>query len=322
MTDLDFESSQLQLVTDALRAGPGSPEWRSALAAIENAGGPDKLTDEYKLLYTARERLASGQKYREVRAGVGFTRKVFESIENEETGLSRTPMSANAIVALSAVVILGILAIVAFFVMPHGQGDAPPQLSQTYFVNTVSQSNFENELPSDWLPFGKLGTHTQAGLQPLTTALGETYHGGGIYCQQAIAPGDAFSMQATVQIPPTDDFAVGIFVTSNLNFTGDGATTEQELVCLLKNGEASVVLPGGRVQKQGVRIRNASTDVQVNIAGNQAAVVIDGKTIWTGESGLDATKPRNAGVRFLAKAGKTTQLPVVKSVRVMTPQKS
>jgi hypothetical protein len=30
MTDLDFESSQLQLLTDALRAGPGSPEWRAA----------------------------------------------------------------------------------------------------------------------------------------------------------------------------------------------------------------------------------------------------------------------------------------------------
>ena len=318
MTELDFESSQLQLVTDALRAGPGSPEWRSALAAIENSGG----ADEYKLLYAARERLASGQKYREVRAGVGFTRKVFESIENEESGISRTPMSANAIVALSAVVILGILAIVAYFIMPHGQGGVPPQLSQTYFVNTVSQGNFENELPSDWLVFGKVGTHAQNGLQPLTTGLGENYQGGGIYCQQAIAAADAFSMQATVQIPPSDDFAIGIFVTSDLSFSGDSATTEQELVCLLKNGEASVVLPGGHVQKQGVRIKNAPVDVQVNVAGNQAAVVIDGKTIWTGESGLDASKPRNAGVRFLAKAGKTTQLPIVKSVRVMTPQKS
>jgi hypothetical protein len=77
------------------------------------------------------------------------------------------------------------------------------------------------------------------------------------------------------------------------------------------------------VQKQGVRLAagNAPVEVHVNISGDQAAVEIDGKTIWSGASGLDAVKMRMAGVRFLARAGKGGQPPVVQSVRVMTPQK-
>ena len=97
MTELDFESSQLQLLTDALRAGPGTPEWRAALETLDSAGGGD----EYKLLYAARERLASGRRYREVRAGAGFTRKVFESIEEESTGTAKPLPSANIIAAVA-----------------------------------------------------------------------------------------------------------------------------------------------------------------------------------------------------------------------------
>src|SRR5262245_62512758 len=117
MTDLDFESSQLQLVTEALRAGPGSPAWREALALIEHS--PE--ADEYKVLYTARERLASGRGYREVRAGAGFTRKLFDAIEQEQAGgekKSAAIPSANLIAVTSAVVILAILAVIAWFVIP------------------------------------------------------------------------------------------------------------------------------------------------------------------------------------------------------------
>jgi len=60
---LDFESDlQLVALTDALRAGPGSPEWRDAVARIRAQGGDQ--ADEYLLLCTAREHLASGKSYR------------------------------------------------------------------------------------------------------------------------------------------------------------------------------------------------------------------------------------------------------------------
>src|SRR5438034_11400942 len=99
MTELDFESDpKLELLTDALRAGPGTPQWRQALSAVEHTPG----ADEFKALYTARERLASGRTYREVRAGPGFARKVFEAIDEQEaTRGPRLPAAANLIAAAS-----------------------------------------------------------------------------------------------------------------------------------------------------------------------------------------------------------------------------
>ena len=60
MTELDFESDDfLSLLTDALRAGPGSPPWHEALQRLR-AGGIQHA-DEYRLLVTAREHLESGR---------------------------------------------------------------------------------------------------------------------------------------------------------------------------------------------------------------------------------------------------------------------
>ena len=69
----------LNLLTDALRAGPASRAWAEALEQLRSRGdGIGKAqTDEYKLLLDAREALASGKDYREVRAGTGFTRRLF-----------------------------------------------------------------------------------------------------------------------------------------------------------------------------------------------------------------------------------------------------
>src|SRR5687768_6077540 len=160
MTDLDFESSQLQLLTDALRAGPGTPEWRAALESIKSGGGSGAGSDEYKLLYAARERLASGRQYREVRAGPGFTRRIFEAIEDEEAeGVTpRALPAANLIAAVSALVILGVLAMVVWLIVPAGDARLQPggDLSQTYFVNRIAETTFDAGIGADWIAFGKL----------------------------------------------------------------------------------------------------------------------------------------------------------------------
>src|SRR5271163_3651417 len=69
----------LQLLTDALRAGPGSPEWHQAVARVK--AGETGQDDEYALLVQARENLASGKEYRQVRAGAGFTRTMMANID-------------------------------------------------------------------------------------------------------------------------------------------------------------------------------------------------------------------------------------------------
>jgi hypothetical protein len=84
----------VELLTDALRAGPGSPAWRAAMESVAAAGGTE--AEEYKTLYAARERLASGRQYREVRAGPAFTRSVFDAIEHERDAAGSTPGAGPA----------------------------------------------------------------------------------------------------------------------------------------------------------------------------------------------------------------------------------
>src|SRR5258708_39311279 len=70
---VDLQSEQfMTLLTDALRSGPGSPEWHQAVKALRAS---NQNVDEYQLLYAARERLEAGEGCRSVRAGPGFTRQ-------------------------------------------------------------------------------------------------------------------------------------------------------------------------------------------------------------------------------------------------------
>src|SRR3954463_2717514 len=76
-----------QLLTDALRAGPGSPEWHQAVAKVREGGvAAPEHADEFRLLVAVREHLESGRDWRAVRAGPGFTRKLFERLDEEDNG--------------------------------------------------------------------------------------------------------------------------------------------------------------------------------------------------------------------------------------------
>ena len=68
MQAIDDKDPLLVLLTEALRAGPGSPAWHQAISTLR-ADQPEMA--EYKMLLTAREHLESGRRYRSVRAGSG-----------------------------------------------------------------------------------------------------------------------------------------------------------------------------------------------------------------------------------------------------------
>jgi len=325
MTEIDFESAQLQLLTEALRAGPGTPQWREALASVD-AGAAD--VDEYKLLYAARERLASGRAYREVHAGQGFTRKVFDAIEQEESARPSAMPSANLIAAVSALVILGVLAIIAWFVIPRAATERAPDLSQTYFVNTRAASNFESELGMEWAAFGPLPVIAQDGLRPVpgqNGASAKSFRGGGVFYERSFAPDEPFAIEASIRhARPSDDLVVQIFVADDRDFSADTATSPHELVWSLRGGEASVVLPDGSVESPGVKVRagfNASVDVRVAVNRTDALVEMNGQRLWTGPNQLDGQRPRVLGVRFLARNGDDKGRAFVESVRVLVPQK-
>src|SRR5438309_3567007 len=112
---IKFDDPLLVLITDALRAGPGTPQWEEAVTRVRASGDQ---TDEFQLLYSAREHLAAGREYREVRAGPKFTRKVLEAVEHQEMSAPRSLPTATIFVLLFAVVIIGVVFTVAKLMFP------------------------------------------------------------------------------------------------------------------------------------------------------------------------------------------------------------
>ena len=340
MTDLDFESSQLQLLTDALRAGPGSPEWRAAMESVAAAGHGTEA-DQYKTLYAARERLASGRQYREVRAGPGFTRKVFDAIEQEGDGDGATRgavPAANLIAAVSALVILGVLAIVVWLIVPTRDAREQQQgntLAQTYFVDRIVDATFTSGLGEEWTPFGKLPVEAKNGLRPGVVpdappdaaAAPDAYTGGGVSHRRTLDAKQPFAVEATIRVPKpaAAAAAVQLFVTDSPTFAGDRAMTDRELVWHVRGAQSTVATPDGAVElSDGAAAIRPGQRINVRITTNQseAAVEMNGRTLWSGPHKLDPGKPRTVGVRFLTQ-GKVDEkaAPVVESLRVLIPQK-
>ena len=160
---MDLESEQfMTLLTDALRAGPGSPEWHQAVGVLRASGGAAGA-DEYQMLVRAREDLESGRDYRAVKAGPGFTRKVMRAIEEEGQGKARGLPSANLIAILATGVILAVVVVIAvsMFRTPAGptSNGAVEQLRGVYFINPVAQWSFEGggtEIGPEWKLVGEV----------------------------------------------------------------------------------------------------------------------------------------------------------------------
>src|SRR5580693_7747851 len=115
MSQIDTENDPfLNLLTEALRDGPGSPQWREALAQLPADG-----QDEYRKLIDAREALESGREYRSVRPGAGFTRKVMSGLEHQKPASASKLRIATIIAALSAIVILGLVGLAVYEFYPR-----------------------------------------------------------------------------------------------------------------------------------------------------------------------------------------------------------
>src|SRR3954452_18248034 len=109
-----------QLLTDALRAGPGSPQWGDAVAKLRDGG--IEGADEYRLIIRAREDIELGRDYRKVSAGPEFTRKVLNAVEREGRRPSGVP-TATIVAVLAGLVILGVI-ITVIVIMSRGGTDA------------------------------------------------------------------------------------------------------------------------------------------------------------------------------------------------------
>jgi hypothetical protein len=320
---LDFDSDPaLKLLSDALRAGPESPQWREA---VDRFGGDGPLNgDERALLYRVREDLASGRSYREVRAGPGFTRKVLAAVEEEREGRRKAVPAVNLVFILSALVIVGLIGAVAYWVSRGGSGDTtarPPQdLAQLSFVDTALNLTFESAPPAGWQPFGQLPLTFSRGVRPGVAAEADGYIGGALMWDTPIAPDQPVSIEVTLRqlAGGGGDVIPQVFVTDTPTFSDDRATTPHELVWLLRDGQAGVVLPSGRVPGEGLTVKPSLPRLQVQITLNRTSAAIEagGKKLWTGEHGLSESRPRYIGIRFLARGAEVKEPPVFHSIRV------
>lgn len=310
MPTLDFESDRfLQLLTDALRAGPGSPEWHEAVAALranDNGNENDRKTaakDEYQLLLEARQHLESGKEYRSVRAGPGFTRKLNDAIEDESASAKKNPSApTTGIVAIaSALLLLAAAGVLCYLLFPDGVPTAAlEKLSNTYFYVPALDVDFDSSLPDSLKQIGSLPLETENGLHPIRAAGSMT--GGGVIWSQPIAAGQAVAIETALRINrPSDDLIAELFITDSPDLSPERGTSSHELVWLYQAGQAKVVLPSGAVQSAAQANRDFRGTIPIRVAIDRDVVIVEqsGKQIWAGRNQLDPSKPRTIGLRFL-----------------------
>lgn len=319
---LKFDDPMLVLITDALRAGPGTPEWHDAVTHLRTSGRQD--ADEYQMLYTAREHLASGREYREVRAGPGFTRKVLESIDRQAMSTHRNIPAATVIGMASLLLVVCAIFAIAKFLMPP---DSPKpavaeELSQLYFVNPQASTSFDETSIGEWKQFGQLALEHEGKMRVGEIQPAQNFIGGGVYLELPLAASEAFEVEATIIPKVSQNIVAQVFVTDDPNFGGDSATSPHELVCTIRNGEASVFLPSGRGEGQSVKIPAATSPLEIRVKLNRDGAIIEvgAARLFAGLHELDASKARYAGVRLLARAPEDDSIRF-SSVRILTPQK-
>jgi hypothetical protein len=302
MPTLDFESDRfLQLLTDALRAGPGSPEWHEAVTALKGNG--TSHGDDYQLLLNARQNLESGKEYRSVRAGPGFARKLNDALEEEAAAPHKNPVApTTGIVAIvSALLILTAAAVLCYLLFPDGVPTAEiEKLSNTYFIDTVSDANFDSPPPIALTPIGSLPLEMNFGLHPASAKSG-AMTGGGIVLPPFPA-NEARAIEVSIKINrPSDDLIAEVFVSDSPDFDPQRGTSNHELVWLYQAGQAKVILPGGTTQTVGTANRDFRGTIPIRIALNHDVAILEqsGKQNWAGANQLDPAKPRTIGLRFL-----------------------
>lgn len=313
----------LLLLTDALRAGPGSPEWREAVAKLKSGG---EQVDEYRLLIEAREALESGKDYRSVRAGPGFTRKLLNNLESNEPAGDRRPFPLTGlIVGLSVLVIAVIVGIALHALSSHGPVNPAPQgtveeLANTYLPTTLLATDFDAAIPQGWKSIGSLPLEVNKGLVASKATVPENgFVGGGLVLSTPIPADQTFSVSVTLQIHGTGAGLIPqVFVANSADFSSDRATAPQELVWELEGSDQKVVV-GGRVEKQA-KLGGKVQSLTVRLILNKDLAIVesaDGESrrLWSGPHTL-GDQPRYVGVRFIRTGGKSGAEISFQSVRV------
>ena len=328
-TEVDIEKDPLLvLLTDALRAGPGTPQWHEAVTKLKSSTEP---VDEYSLLLEAREALESGRDYRSVRAGPGFTRKLLTNIEQEKqqgAPRSKRVSTPTIIVILSVLVIGTVVGLLVWQLLPrHEQVNtvttqkAIDDLAATYFANDLLSANFADAIPMGWRKIGSLPLDTNDGLRAgvVEQVNRGDYLGGGIVAPDPIPADQPFAFQATLRVAsPGQDLTPQVFVSNSPDFSQDRAVGSQELVWWLQGKTQKVVVNGNVERQSSLSERGHTVSIRIVMNRDLAIVEADGQRLWAGPHHLGSA-PRYLGVRFIRTAGTNLGDLAFQSVRVTKP---
>lgn len=312
----DLQSEQfMTLLTDALRSGPGSPEWHQAVKLLRAS---DQNIDDYTLLYAARERLESGKEYRSVRAGAGFTRTVLAGIDQQGNPSGGMP-TANLIALIAAGAILAVVVTIGFFLFKgsNPQQQAIEDLSSKIFGNKFLVASFASPTgtvplpPEGWTTFGELpliskSNELRPAASPATTDA-TSYKFGGLISSADIPADRLLEVDVTAHaMKSTDDGIAEILVSDEPITTANGAGGHA-VVWQFKAGEARVFLADGHAVPRGEKFLNLR-EIPVKLILNRDTVIVEtaGQRLYAGPHLLAPEKPRYVGIRFRRRAGDAT----------------
>lgn len=322
---MDLQSDDFMiLLTDALRAGPGSPEWQRAVTILRESGASG---DEYSMLITAREHLESGRPYRSVSPGPNFTRKVMEQVEQIQPGRAWSMSPAGWIAVAAALLVIIMVGLVVYFAVPGGDdGAGLANLERIYFVQPRIEADFSEPLNDSWRMIGQLPVQTGSGGLRLSGDVPspEAHLGGGVMRAEPVPADQPFAVEVRLRAARlNDDLIPQVFITDTPEFTADRGTSPRELVWLVQSGQPSVALPDGRLERQSTgTLRDARDGMTIRIAvsRNHAIVDADGERIFAGEHQLSPERPRYVGVRLLRRGDANPNQVRFESLRILLPQ--
>jgi hypothetical protein len=299
------------LLTDALRAGPGSAPWQQAINSLRERGLEG--TDEHRLLLETRENLESGRDYRAVRAGPGFTRKVMAEIEKGPSGVKSKGIPTATIVAiLCGIVIISVVGVVLWkmsSVAPTEQS-AVEELARNSqgFVDKIAGAEFTGAIPNGWHAIGALKLDESNGLRPDPAAAEASKNlGGGIVIASPLPEKQEFAVDVTVHSPSaTNALLLEAFVTTDANFNADKGTSSHDLVWQVRDKGQLVLINGSEKNNGNAPPAYHAGDGVRLIVGKDVAIIesipaapgAKPLQLWAGPHEL-GTGPRYVGVRFL-----------------------
>ena len=316
-----------QLLTEALRAGPGSAQWGEAVAKLRDGGLEGG--DEYKLILRAREDIGLGRDFRKVSAGPGFTRKILDAVEREGARGSGVP-TATIVAILSGIVILAVI-VTVIVIMSRGGGAKDPQqaaierLERATAPISVASVTFNGQ--TQWPPDGfrvvegvtldatkELKVSGPAPAAATTQA--SKFSSGGLISSTSLSAVIPAAIEAEVVLPPagTGQPLTQLFVSDSTELKPDPASPVREIAWTYRDGRASIDVQGRAPESVALGAPGDTLKVSIRFDRDTAIVEAGGRRLYAGPHGLDPDKPRYAGLRFLQADGDTGESVRVRSI--------